>query len=122
MRGRIRGTVLAVAASLGGCSNPLCTDVGCSDGVLINLSHSVPDSFTVSIETRDFTAVQEFPDGRSVDWVFFRDFTPTQGTVRVAWATVVVETTLAFEYRTARPNGEDCPPVCSQARVAIDLP
>jgi hypothetical protein len=80
--------------TLSGCSNQLCNKVGCSDGVLVELSRTVPDSFAA----------------------------PPQGTIRVGWATAVVETTLAFEYRASRPNGRDCPPVCNQASVAMDLP
>jgi hypothetical protein len=96
--------------------------VDCSDGVLVDLSRRVPDSFSVSIETRDFVATQEFPNGLAVNWVFFENLTPADGTVRVSWATAVIETTLAFAYQASRPNGAGCDPVCRQAIVEVDLP
>jgi hypothetical protein len=118
----IVGLLAASVLALTGCSDPLCTNVGCSDGVLIKLSRAIPDSFAVEVETLDFTAVQIFPEGHDGDRVFFEDFTPDQGTVRVGWATATVETTLVFTYVEGYPNGPDCGSVCRQASVAIDLP
>ena len=118
---------LMLAASLTACDTlfPIaCTDIGCPDGLTVELSAPVVGEYTIEIE---------MPDGTVHTW---RD-TPANGVargffpvradelvVRVTTSAGSIEHTVQPEYEGLFPNGRRCDrrPVCHQARLVLDPP
>jgi hypothetical protein len=101
-----------------------CTEIGCNDGLSVDLTGNVPTSGTVEAEDLDSgeirsEAIQVIQGTANI---FFAEFTPTNVTVRVMDDSVLASVDVAPTYETARPNGPDCPPECSQARLSINVP
>jgi hypothetical protein len=97
----------------------MCTQIGCSDGIRVEL-----DGFSEEVElelaadgaTRTVTCVPPGPCQH-----FVPDFTPDEVTATAFFPDREEERTFTPEYRDERPNGPDCPPVCRQATIRWKL-
>lgn len=127
---------MTVALGLSGC----CTQVGCSDGVGIDLLGPMdPGVYTFEITadgdtwTCTYELDAEFPcDDDSFVWLAelsddgwtlgVRGGTPKTVDVRLSLdGDVLVETTLEPVYETFSPNGERCGPTCTSAYEKIEF-
>lgn len=125
-------SVVAVTAALAailtsGCNGIFgpraCTLIGCSNGLEVELQGVLPPSFTVAAQvggaapwTMECTPAQ--PCGSVV---MFPEFTPDHVFIAVLGEGVDVQREIRPTYRAFRPNGDDCPPVCRNGRVTIQL-
>jgi hypothetical protein len=141
-RGRVLSPLAAVSlAAAMGCSDAIssaseggdapgqeraCTLIGCVDGLTVQLPSAPSGAWRV--EVTDLAAggaprVFECAAGATCSpSVFFADLAPERARVRVVTTRGTVESEVRPTYAAARPNGEDCPPVCRQARVEVTLP
>ena len=137
---------LLTALALGGCcvfspsqSRPqACTLIGCVDSLVIDLSGSVPEEFTVDVTAADGTTMQvHCPGGEAQgsqsgdmspgamclgDSVVFSAFTPEEASIRITGQGGEITQTARPTYEPVRPNGPDCPPECRQGHVQIEIP
>jgi hypothetical protein len=119
---------LALAgASLIGCSDILpraCTLIGCDHQLLV--AFETPPSGAVRVEALEDGAtsprVIECPVGSCSFGARFTDFTPAHVVITVITDQGSKQFDLQPEYEQVRPNGRDCPPECTQARVVVSLP
>ena len=117
---------MAVAASLSACDGSTdlaCTEIGCLDG----LSVVVRGTPGVEIEIE---ASEPSGDVRNATCVVLQDgscrigfdgFVPEEVTVAVSGGGQHASVTVEPVYETLQPNGPDCPPICRQATVEVDL-
>lgn len=100
-----------------------CTQIGCSDGLTVQVAGTTPQTFTVEaiapgVEPR----IAQSPGGQSgSSQFFFEDSTPEEVTIRITWNGGSVTETFRPSYETVRPNGPNCPPECQQGRVLITV-
>lgn len=102
----------------------VCTQAGCSDGLLVSFDAPAPDGTIV--EVRDERGARRTLEC-GVDWncdtdVFFEDFRPRRVTVRVSTPGGQAAEVFVPVYGAVRPNGPDCEPTCLQAEVSMALP
>jgi len=120
--------IVAAAATTSGCTNPfgerLCTLIGCSSGLGVELAAPVPAGSVVEVtaDTGETRSVECGTDQLCEFGVFFDDFTPSHVTVRVQTPTGT--TTVEFDphYEKYQPNGGGCGPICLQAHVEVEVP
>lgn len=128
-------TGAGLAAALAACAlfeaEPrVCTEIGCSSGLTVELAAAAGGPFKVEVlplpggNPIDGEHVYECPGGPTcTQEVFFAGMVATDFMVRVTTTTGVRTTSFHdIEYATVRPNGPGCDPECQQARVVALLP
>jgi hypothetical protein len=119
--------VLAVALMSGGGATQCptlvgedCTEIGCSDGLLVTIGGAVAGPITVrvdaGVEQRTLTC-----QVAEQCLVFFDDWMPVDITIEASWGGGIQTVHAAPDYRVTRPNGPRCPPTCRQAAVKLAL-
>lgn len=100
---------------------PLCTLIGCSSGLTVELQGPPTAPFTLTATAAGTTEsiVCEEVTGCAL---FFEDFTPPQVTISYESGGEEVEQTFSPSYSRSRPNGEGCPPECLNGTVVLELP
>lgn len=96
-----------------------CTQIGCSDGLHVELDgfrEEVELELAAGGETRTVTCLPPGPCRH-----FVPDFAPAEVTATAFLGDREEERTFEPEYREERPNGRDCPPVCRQAEIRWKL-
>jgi hypothetical protein len=116
-----------------------CTLIGCGSSLEIALvGEHVPTDFSlrISIAGDDVVSVRctegnaEFDPPKAARWspacpaggVTFQEFTPTQLTVSLKWAEGETTQEFAPKYAAQQPNGPNCAPVCTTARIELHIP
>lgn len=102
-----------------------CTEIGCSDGLIVDLQVRPPVSFRVEVRSPTSSSVQivDCPNPTSCgSSVFFDGYTPVEATVTVVVAgREPVTRTVQPAYTISQPNGKNCEPRCRQAIVLMAL-
>lgn len=119
--------VLIVLTALAGCANvteeppQACTEIGCSDGLAVEVVSSLAQSISVTVKA----GAQELHTFRCDPGqpcrAFIDNQTPAEVTIEVQTAQGAVSKTYRPEYQINRPNGPGCPPECKQATVTVTL-
>jgi hypothetical protein len=98
-----------------------CTDMGCSDGLGVRVTHDLPGHATVRVaaagEERTFTCDPAF-----ACLGFFEEWSPAEVDVEVVWEGGAFSTRATPEYKLVYPNGRRCGPECRQGTVGVSLP
>lgn len=99
----------------------VCTEIGCTSGLRIDLVNQPADAFTLRVVSEG--SGPQMIECRSDEpcELFFPDFTPSAVTVTYRSERGIVERQFNPAYQTVRPNGEGCPPECAVARVVMEL-
>ena len=116
----------------------VCTQMGCRDTLVVNLSGNVPETFTIEATgadqsqlratcSRGETASSGIEGGGlqvvcSPTSVTFFNFTPEEVTIKLAWETGEASELFRPTYASFRPNGPDCPPECRSGKVELRIP
>ncbi|HUH12140.1 MAG TPA: hypothetical protein VMK65_03485 [Longimicrobiales bacterium] len=114
--------LLALSACRGEDPVRACTQIGCSDGLTVEVTGDVPSRYTVRVVPEGAQATEQAcGDGMPcAGGAFFPDLTPERATVQVLVDDeVVAELTVTPVYDDVQPNGAGCPPICRQARVTV---
>jgi hypothetical protein len=102
----------------------VCTQIGCDDGVTVQLSDERPDSVSLTLylnsETEAFSSI-ECADAGNMCAIRTDGFTPETITVVLEWDGEEFRQTYTPQYQRFQPNGPNCPPVCKISNVVIDL-
>jgi hypothetical protein len=102
----------------------VCTEIGCDDGVLVQLSEERPDSLSLTIyvddNTEAFDSVICTDQVRSCG-IRAGGITPEKVTVEIKWDNEEFRQTFSPDYEIFQPNGPNCPPDCEIATIDIDL-
>jgi len=125
----VRAIILAVVAITAACSNgssqppQICTQIGCESGLQVILSVAPAGPFRVEAQAAgdDAPRVFECPAGERCESAFFADFTPEEATIRVIANGRTTARTVRPTYERVQPNGPDCPPICWQGRVRVEV-
>lgn len=121
----VAAPILLFAAGCVSSSEPdgVCTLIGCSSGLRIDLSSALPEGSRLEVfEVATPTQVRTIPctaSQRCEQFVFLVDYQPT-GPIQVRIVTpgrTVTGSAVTPVFQTVTPNGPDCPPSCRQARV-----
>jgi len=112
-----------------GCDNPIfsgqsCTDIGCSDGVTITISEERPDSLSLTIYLNDDTEPYKTKDCNNVYpscILGVENRNPAIVRVEAIWENGEFNKMYNPEYKVIQPNGRGCDPICSVARIEIDV-
>jgi hypothetical protein len=125
-------TMLAVLGTVSACDGPLevCTLIGCSSGLAVNLSSAPVGAFSVEI-------LPDAPIGNPPTYrvecggsapecgaqVFFPDLIIERAQVRIVTTLGTVTHPIGpVQYGTAYPNGRQCSPACRRATVTVGIP
>ncbi|HEU4989472.1 MAG TPA: hypothetical protein VFT41_06805 [Gemmatimonadaceae bacterium] len=122
---------LAVLVTVAACGHGTptqraCTLIGCDSGITIMLSGTAAASVTrVEVSapgdtTRAHDCTSTSPCTGTFG-VWFANYTPATVTVHLVMATDSRTYTITPTYKDQQPNGPDCPPVCHQATLSIDV-
>ncbi len=100
-----------------------CTKIGCIDGIALNLSSSLPNTAVVEIIYDGQTNTLSCAQGNCINQtVFISNITPKTFTVRISNnGSILSESVHRPTYKNTQPNGPDCPPICKQVEVSINL-
>jgi hypothetical protein len=117
---------LVAGVLLGSCANlsepeRVCTLIGCTDGLAIEVNHSLQQSFTVNVRSGTQTIHTFRCDPGQPCRAFVSNQTPSDVTVTVDSPQGPVSKDFQPEYRLSRPNGPDCLPECKQATIALTV-
>jgi hypothetical protein len=110
-----------------GSAGRVCTEIGCFDGLTVQLQGSIPAAFSVEATAPGGeTTVVVCPEGGAgvvcgVDQLVFEGFTREEVTITISWDGGSLTETFRPAYETFRPNGPDCPPECRQAEITMRL-
>lgn len=105
----------------------VCTEIGCVDGLTVQLEGVIPSTFTVEavVPGDSPILVQCSSDQPAIpcagDHLFFEGFTPEEVTIRISWKDGQVSETFRPSYERVQPNGPGCPPECRQGHVTMML-
>jgi hypothetical protein len=133
MRTHLRlAAALGAALAAAGCSGSsapggarMCTEIGCSNGLLVRLAGTPAGPVRVEILGDGGAARHVYECGKPVecaDGVFFAELASGDVRVRVTSAAGTLTHAARPAYVLTRPNGPDCPPVCRQATLTVPLP
>ena len=119
-------SMAVVLIALTGCATAKtggpCTLVGCEPGLSIDIRGDRGGDITVKIVAADgqqktFECDADAPACTT----FFADYTPERVSVTVTKKESNVVRSFEVTYRNEHPNGEDCPPVCKQGHIDMNL-
>jgi hypothetical protein len=119
-------TVTAVTFGMSGCASAnaprACTLVGCEPGLSVEVHGDRGGDINVRIsaavgQSKSFDCDAEAPSCTS----FFADYTPENVSVTVTKKESNVIKSYQVTYHNERPNGDDCPPVCKQGHIDVNL-
>jgi len=123
----MRRFLVLAGASLIGCSNltGACTLIGCDNH--LRIAFETPPSGAVRVEALEEGAtsprVVECASASACPFgATFQDFTPAHVIITVITDQGSKQFDLRPAYEQIRPNGRNCGPVCTQARVVVSLP
>lgn len=115
---------VSFACSLVASCNPVeprvCTLMGCTSGLRVDLEGTPTAPFTVTATAGGTTESVTCEQEAGCD-LFFEGFTPSQVTISYESAGEEIEQTFSPTYSLSRPNGEGCPPECLNGTVILDL-
>jgi hypothetical protein len=125
----VRAIILAVIAIAAACSQAssqppqICTRIGCESGLRVELSGAPAGPFRVEAQAAGEAAPRVFEcrTGERCESAFFADFTPEEATIRVVADGRTTARNVRPRYERVQPNGPDCPPICWQGRVRVEL-
>jgi len=115
----------------------ICTEIGCSSGLIVRLTGNVPETFTIAVQRPGQPPIVAIcPDGRITvpereanatavcepDGVLFVGFTPEEVEIVVRSGQQGLTRLVEPTYEKVQPNGPGCPPTCEQATVEINMP
>jgi hypothetical protein len=117
--------LLALLAACANYTEPsrVCTEIGCEDGLAVEVNHSLQQSFTVTVRAGT-QALHTFRcDPGQACRAFVASQTPEEVTIVIdaGGGQPLVSRSYRPEYRLHRPNGPDCPPECRQATVVLNV-
>ena len=112
---------LALTATACDPTGQVCTEMGCSSGLTVEITGTVADSYTVKVDTEDGESWLRQCRRDEPCNLFFPDFTPPAVTVAYRSELGVVERQFSPAYQAVRPNGPGCPPECLTATVVMEL-
>jgi len=102
---------------------PVCTLMGCSDGVTVILLGELPESYSITLEAHGMEPQQieietgELFSGRH----FFGEITSEQIHVTIDTGEKIISQSFEPDFSKYRPNGHRCPPTCLQADLEFYL-
>jgi hypothetical protein len=120
----MRRFLIAGSLLLGGCEslNQACTLIGCQSGLRIQFTNTPTAAYSIEARIPGETTSKVFDcpvPAQCVSGAFFLDFTPSTVVVTITSGTTTRSLTVDPSYTVTRPNGQDCPPTCSNATVII---
>jgi hypothetical protein len=106
-------------------SPEVCTLIGCSSGLVVELAGNVPETCAVQVsattwEPRFFDCSDMVPEDAVLS-LFLTDFSPGEVAVGIQWDGNLVVETFDPAYVVHQPNGPGCPPTCRIGTVRIVL-
>jgi hypothetical protein len=119
------GIVALVAACAGVEQEPepepqqICTLIGCNDGLSVQVTSAVTQSITVTVRANNQVLRTFRCDPGNPCASFIENQMPASVSVTVEAPGGTVNRAYTPEYRTARPNGPNCPPACRQATITV---
>lgn len=121
-----------LAVSLGGLAfagacavnEVICTEIGCNDGLTVQLEGAPQGPWTISVSAQGFSQAKDCAAGGNCGGLmFFEEFTPPAVNVTVTrGSNSVTYENLSPTPRTVQPNGARCDPICSQPFVIVQPP
>lgn len=120
------GLLMALAVATAACrgEGPMaCTEIGCSDGLNVELTGTLPPSFTVAVLGEDqVLGRMDCPSSATCGrHLFFENVAAQRVRLVVTVAGVSRSYERTPEWRATRPNGPGCEPVCRQASVSVPI-
>lgn len=125
---RVKGLV-AIMGLVAGCAGvepepepepqQVCTLIGCNDGLSVQVTSAVTQSITVTVRANNQVIRTFRCEPGNPCTSFIEDQMPTSVSVTVEAPGGTVNRVYTPEYRTARPNGPNCPPTCRQATITV---
>jgi hypothetical protein len=102
---------------------PVCTLIGCSDGINLVLTGEVPESYFITIGVPDGESQRfEITDNNiKSGHHFFGDITAEKVYVTIEAADTTFTEVFEPEYKKFKPNGSKCPPTCMQANLELHI-
>jgi hypothetical protein len=102
-----------------------CTRIGCEDGWSVEIGEGVvlPETYTIRVVVDDAvvasrTCSSAQPCGAQV---FLAGVTAEEAQLEIVGGAEPLRWTVRPEYSVVQPNGPDCPPTCTQARVVVRM-
>ena len=126
----MRSTVLIAiaAAALCACAastepQRVCTLIGCENGLAVEVTHSLQQSFTVDVRTGTQSIHTFSCDPGQTCRAFINNQTPADVTVTIdaGGGQQPISKVYRPAYTLNRPNGADCPPECKQATITLSV-
>jgi hypothetical protein len=120
----MRGWSVFLIGLLAGCGPFVCTEIGCDDGLVVQLDPAPVGAFRVEAqaEGQSSPAVFNCPEGSRCPSAFFPGLVTDQVTVRVTTAAGTATQQFRPQYEKQYPNGRACGAACRQATVTVRLP
>lgn len=114
----------AIATGIAGCDSHGCTEIGCGDGLWLDLRQ--PNSSPVTVFTATITAdgvAQSIvcPGPNCTENIVIVGGMPTQIRVDVSTSSRSAALEASPTYVVSTPNGPSCPPKCRTATVVVYL-
>jgi hypothetical protein len=98
-----------------------CTQIGCTDGLSLQVSGLTAGSYTVTVSAAS-RIIGTFSCTAGQPCVhFIENQTPDEVSVVVQGGGGGATRNYRPEYRKTRPNGPNCPPECKQATLVVTL-
>ena len=97
----------------------VCTLIGCSNGLAVEVNSSLQQSVTVNVQAGTQVIHTFRCDPGQPCRAFVENQTPEEVSVHLQTPQGTVSKTFRPEYRANRPNGPDCPPDCRQATITL---
>ena len=114
---------LALVSVAVSCTSPpetqVCTLIGCNDGLNVQVNSSVAQALAVTVRAGSQIIGSFRCDAGAQCSSFIDNQTPAAVNVTVEMGGRTLNRSYTPAYRTARPNGEGCPPACKQATIAV---
>jgi hypothetical protein len=100
-----------------------CTMIGCDDGWSVEVVGELPATYVVRARVDgEVVASRECsPANPCAGAVFLPGISAAEAELEIVGDGVDLRWTVRPEYQVVQPNGPNCPPICQQARVRVEL-
>lgn len=102
----------------------VCTQIGCEDGLYIQISEERPDFLSLTIflneDTEPFSSI-ECTNSFQYCIIGIDGLTPETVSIEIKWKDGEFIRSYTPDYAKNQPNGPGCPPICTQASIEIEL-
>lgn len=117
-------SLILISSCSSGNQGQVCTLIGCSNGLTVNLKGTVPASYKLAVKSngQEIASKECNETTQCGTSISFDNIENTAITLELTPSGAAAKSQdFTVEYKDLKPNGESCPPVCKRGTVEFTI-